>query len=131
MSKILVVDNDKNTVETIKAALATDKNYHVDAVYSGKEALEKMKKNRQYDLLLLDVMMPKMSGIDVCRTMVIDKRLKNIPVVLVSALPVSSPAFQESQEKFDELSVVKDVLEKPFAIGDLLRIVKKLTVAVN
>lgn len=119
MKKILIVDNDKNITQTIEATLNTNKNYKTKIVMSGKEALEDMKDN-VYNLILLDLMMPEVSGIDVCKKMVKDKSLKKIPVIIVSALPVNSPSFQKSQDKFNELDVVKDVLEKPFEIDDLL-----------
>jgi DNA-binding response OmpR family regulator len=119
MKKILIVDNDKNITQTIEATLKTNKNYKTNIKMSGKEALEEMK-NNSYDLVLLDLMMPEVSGIDVCKKMVKDKDLKTIPVIIVSALPVNSPSFQKSQDKFNELGVVKDVLEKPFEINDLL-----------
>lgn len=64
--------------------------------------------------------MPKISGIDVCKAMMKDEKLKKIPVLLVSALPVASKAFQDSLGKFDELNVIKDVLEKPFEINELI-----------
>lgn len=118
--KILIVDNDINTVETLKAALSTKENYKIDIAYNGNKALTKMRVGAPYDLLILDIMMPKISGIDVCRLMIEDKRLKIIPVLLISALPVASKAFQESIEEFDELSVVKDVLEKPFSVDELV-----------
>ncbi|MCD4693810.1 response regulator [bacterium] len=119
MKKILIVDNDKNITQTIEATLKTNKKYKTKIIMSGKEALEDMK-NNAYDLILLDLMMPEVSGIDVCKKMVKDKDLKKVPVIIVSALPVSSPSFQKSQDKFNELDVVRDVLEKPFEIDDLL-----------
>jgi DNA-binding response OmpR family regulator len=122
--KILVVDNDKNTAETIRLALTTRGGYEVDVAYGGKEALEKMKATEPYGLLVLDIMMPELSGIDVCRLMAQDEKLKRIPVLMVSALPVSSKSFRESLGKFDELQVVKDILEKPFSLEDLLGKVK-------
>lgn len=121
---ILVVDNDINTVETLKAALTVRTDYKVDVAYGGKEALEKMKGNIAYSLLILDIMMPEVDGIDVCQLMIRDKKLKKIPVLIISALPVSSRAFRESLGKFVELSVVKDILEKPFSIDDLLTKIK-------
>ena len=121
---ILVVDNDENTVETLKVVLNKKTNYKIDIAYGGKEALEKMKANASYDLLILDIMMPEVNGIDVCQVMMKDEKLKKIPVFIISALPVSSKAFQESLGKFDELSVVKDIIEKPFSIADLLTKVK-------
>lgn len=119
MHKILIVDNDKNSTETMKIALSGNQDYAIDVVHGGQEALEKMKINGEYDLVLLDLMMPRVSGTDVCREMVRNENFKKIPVLVVSALPVKSPAFQESQGKFTELSVVKDTLEKPFSIEEL------------
>ena len=127
MKNILVVDNDENITKTIEAALATNKNYNVDVVYSGMEGLEKMRKgDKKYDIVLLDLMMPKMSGVEVCQEMNKDEELKKIPVLIVSALPVNSESFQESQGKFNELDVVKDVLEKPFEVKDLFEKTKKI-----
>ncbi len=121
---ILIVDNDENTVETLKAALTAKTDYKVDIAYGGKEALERMKANELYNLLILDIMMPEVNGIDVCKIMVKDGKLKQIPVLIISALPVSSKAFQDSLGKFSELNVIKDVIEKPFSIDDLLSRVK-------
>jgi len=124
--RILLVDNDINTVETLKFAIATKGGYKVDVAYGGKEALDKMKKNELYNLLILDIMMPEINGIDVCKLMMQDGELKNIPVLLISALPITSRAFQESLEKFQELKVIKDVIEKPFSIDELLIKVNKI-----
>lgn len=120
---ILVVDNDKDTIETFKAILDTESDYRMDAAYSGNEAIEKMGADR-FDLVILDIMMPKISGIDVCKAMVKNEEFKRIPVLLVSALPVASQAFRDSLGKFNELSVVKDVLEKPFTSDELITKIK-------
>lgn len=121
---ILIVDNDINTVETLKAALTTKTDYKVESAYGGKEALEKMRTKEPYTLLILDIMMPEVNGIDVCQVMMNDQKLKRIPVLIISALPVSSKAFQESLGKFNELNIVKEILEKPFSVDDLLTKVK-------
>jgi len=124
--KILIVDNDINTVEVLQASLLSKVNYEINVAYSGEEALEMMKKNGHYELLILDIMMPKINGLDVCELMMKDEKLKNIPVLLVSALPIASTSFQESLEKFKELKLVKDVLEKPFEIDNLVNKVKAI-----
>jgi CheY-like chemotaxis protein len=124
--KILIVDNDKNTVELIKASLISKVDCGIDLACSGEEALEMMKKNGKYDLLILDIMMPTISGLDVCDLMMKDEKLKNIPVLLISALPIASSSFQASLEKFKELKLVKDVLEKPFEIDSLANKVKAI-----
>ena len=100
--KILIVDNDKNTVEFLKASLISKVDYGIDVACGGEKALKMMKKNGKYDLLILDIMMPKISGLDVCDLMIKDEKLKNIPVLLISALPIASTTFQESLEKILE-----------------------------
>lgn len=121
--RVLIVDNDINTVETFKAVVSGP-DIQADVAYSGKEALEKMKTGGKYNVLLLDIMMPGISGMDVCKLMTQDEKLKMTPVLLVSALPIASKAFQDSMEEFGELSVVKDVVEKPFEVNELLAKVK-------
>ena len=126
MKKILVVDNDEDTATVIERTLALSGDYKIDVGYGGQEALDKMKNNNHYDLIVLDLMMPEVSGIDVCKSMTKDKELSKNSVLIVSALPVDSKVFQESQGKFNELKVIKDTLEKPFEIDMLLGKVKKI-----
>jgi CheY-like chemotaxis protein len=118
--KILVVDNDANTAETIKAVITTKIGCLVDVANSGKEGLEKMRMEEPYNLLILDIMMPQMSGIDVCKVMMTDEKLKQIPILLASALPVNSQEFQASLKEFEELKIVTNVLEKPFTVDALI-----------
>ena len=118
--KILVVDNDHNTAETIKAVITTKTEYQVDVAYKGQDGLDKMRLETQYDLLILDIMMPEMSGIDVCKVMISEEKLKNIPILLVSALPILSQEFQASLKEFEELQLITSVLEKPFTVDALI-----------
>lgn len=117
--KILVVDNDASIGITIKAALSLNATYEVTTSLSAKEGLEEMK-NNHYDLILIDFMMPGTNGVDLCRTMAADEKLKNIPVILISALPIASEVFQKSNGDFDKISVVKGLIEKPFSVAELL-----------
>jgi len=117
--KILVIDNDTSIGITIKAALGLNASYEVMVCLGTKEGLEEMKKNK-YNLVLLDFMMPGISGVDLCKTMASDEKLKNIPVILISALPISSEVFQQSNDNFNRISVVKGLLEKPFSVAELL-----------
>jgi len=119
--RILIVDNDASTVTTLQALLASQGSFQIDVAYGGQEGLNKMATYPDYSLVLLDIMMPMMSGMDVCQVMIKDPHLRTIPVLLMSsALPIPPEEFRESLEKFSELSVVKGILEKPFAIDNLL-----------
>jgi CheY-like chemotaxis protein len=124
--KILIVDNDVSTVTTLQALLLSQGTFDIDAAYGGQEGLDKMMANPNYDLVLLDIMMPTVSGMDVCQAMMKDYRLREIPVLLMSsALPIPPSEFHQSLERFSALSVVKGVIEKPFVIGDLLAEINK------
>lgn len=119
--RILIIDNDISTVTTLKALILTNEKMDIDTAFGGKEGLEKMAKYPDYDAVLLDIMMPDVSGMDVCKTMVNDWKMREIPVLLMSsALPIPPEEFHQSLEKFSALSVVKGVIEKPFVIVDLL-----------
>lgn len=129
--KILIIDNDVSTVTTLSALLLSQEPFQIDVAYGGQEGLDKMIANPNYDLVLLDIMMPRVSGMDVCQAMIKDWRLLGMPVLLMSsALPIPPEEFHKSLEKFSALSVVKGVLEKPFVIEDLLlqihKVAKKL-----
>jgi len=125
--KILIVDNDVSTVTTLRALLLSQAPFQIDVAYDGQAGLDKMLENPNYNLVLLDIMMPRMSGMDVCQIMVKDMRLRDIPVLLMSsALPIPPEEFHESLEKFSALSVVKGVLEKPFTTESLLAQIYKV-----
>jgi CheY-like chemotaxis protein len=123
--KILIIDDEVNTVTTVKAFLA-ELTAEVDTAYSGQEGIKKIEQNPGYDLLILDFMMSGMSGLDVCKTMSENEKMKKIPVLLISALPVTSPELHELLEEFNETHMVKGVLEKPFGKNVLLEEIKKI-----
>ena len=81
---ILVVDDDQQNLELVQAYLE-DIECETVAAHDGIEALEKVAKDKP-DLILLDVMMPKMSGFEVCRRLKMDPATANIPVIMVTAL---------------------------------------------
>ena len=62
-TKVLVVDDEKMIVKGVRFSLIQDQ-YEVDCAYDGEEALELVKKN-SYDIILLDVMLPRLSGFEV------------------------------------------------------------------
>lgn len=79
-SKILVVDDEKRIVEILKAYLERD-GYRVIAAYDGRSALE-LARNNSPDLIILDLMLPEVSGWDVCREL---RKESDVPVIMLTA----------------------------------------------
>ncbi len=80
---ILVVDDSAVLVEAIKTALIQD-GYQVDTAYDGIQALDIIRKKR-FDLILLDIDMPRMNGYQLCKLIKSDEKLKNIPVIMLTS----------------------------------------------
>ena len=78
--KVLVVDDEKLIVKGIRFSLEQD-DMEVDCAYDGEEALEKVK-NYQYDLILLDIMLPKLTGLEVCQQI---REFSDVPIVMLTA----------------------------------------------
>ncbi len=80
MYKVLVVDDEKLIVKGIKFALEQD-SMDVDTAYDGDEAIEKAR-NNEYDLIVLDVMLPKKDGLEVCQTI---RETSKVPILMLTA----------------------------------------------
>ena len=80
MNKALVVDDEKLIVKGIKFSLEQD-GYEVDVAYDGSEAL-KMAKEKEYDIVLLDVMLPEMDGMEVCQAI---REFSEMPIIMLTA----------------------------------------------
>ncbi len=78
--KVLVVDDEKLIVKGIRFSLEQD-GMEVDCAYDGEEALE-MIQNHEYDIILLDVMLPKLTGFEVCQQL---REFSSVPVVMLTA----------------------------------------------
>ncbi len=78
--KALVVDDEKLIVKGIRFSLEQD-NMEVDCAYDGEEALELAHKN-QYDIILLDVMLPKLNGFEVCQQI---REFSSVPIIMLTA----------------------------------------------
>ncbi|MEW6040374.1 MAG: response regulator [Elusimicrobiota bacterium] len=80
--KVLVVDDDMEVVDYLKTLLE-GKGYNVITSYDGKDAIEKARKEKP-GIILLDFIMPGISGMEVCRILKTDAQTKQIPVILLS-----------------------------------------------
>lgn len=78
--RVLVVDDEKLIVKGIRFSLEQD-GMQVDCAYDGEEALE-YAKNNEYDIILLDVMLPKFDGFEVCQQI---REFSNVPVIMLTA----------------------------------------------
>ena len=107
-TQILVVDDEKMIVKGVKYALEHDGN-EVDAAYDGETALD-MIKNKEYDLVILDVMLPKLDGIQVCQTV---REFSDVPIMMLTAK-------SEDMDKILGLEYgADDYVTKPFNILEL------------
>jgi two-component system alkaline phosphatase synthesis response regulator PhoP len=84
-SKVLIVDDNPQMIELLQAYLEDLQHVSVLSAADGEEALRKVAADRP-DLVLLDIMMPRMSGFEVCRRMKADPATRQIPVIMVTAL---------------------------------------------
>ncbi len=115
---ILAVDDQFQNIELLEAFLVPQ-GYEIVRAASGKEALEKLSGNR-IDLVLLDIIMPNMSGLEVLERLRADEKTRLIPVVMVTAL-------KETEDKVKALEAgCDDFISKPFDKVELLARVKSL-----
>ncbi|MCD6404766.1 MAG: response regulator [Planctomycetes bacterium] len=117
-SRILVVDDNTANAELLEAYLR-DSSWEIDLAYSGSEALEKVASFLP-DIILLDIMMPDISGYDVCRKLKTDIETRDIPVIMVTAL-----TELEDVEKAVEAGT-DDFLSKPVNRIELVTRVRSL-----
>ncbi len=115
---VLVVDDNQQNLELIQAYLE-DIECETAAAYDGVEALERVARAKP-DLVLLDVMMPKMSGFEVCRRLKSNPDTSDIPVIMVTALN----EFGDIERGID--SGTDDFISKPINRLELLTRVRTM-----
>ncbi len=83
-SKILIADDNHQNCELLDAYLA-DEGYQIEMVYDGQQALDAVARF-QPDLILLDIMMPKVSGYEICERLKANPRTRDIAIIMITAL---------------------------------------------
>jgi DNA-binding response OmpR family regulator len=114
--KILVVDDEVDLVKTIQFALEAE-GYKVLVSYNGEDALNQSRKENP-DLILLDLMLPKLDGYKVCRLLKFDEQYKHIPILMLTA---------KTQQKDRSLGMetgANEYITKPFDMDELMGKVK-------
>ena len=116
MSKrVLVVDDEKLIVKGIRFSLEQD-DMKVDCAYDGEEALQMAKANK-YDMILLDLMLPKMDGLEVCQQI---REFSNVPIIMLTAKG-------EDMDKILGLEYgADDYITKPFNILEVKARIKAI-----
>jgi signal transduction histidine kinase len=115
---ILIVDDEERNIKLLKAYLSSD-GYHLLEAHNGDEAL-RMVGGTCPDVILLDVMMPGIDGLEVCRRLKQDEKTRMIPVVIVTALQEKGHRIKAMEAGAD------DFLSKPVDQTELLVRVKSL-----
>ncbi|MDP3791705.1 MAG: response regulator [Candidatus Omnitrophota bacterium] len=116
--KVLIVDDEIDFVAVLRTRLEAN-NFEVAVAYDGEEGLEKVKEVAP-DIIILDIMMPKINGFDVCRKLKLDHNYKDIPVIMLTA------KFQASDIKFGQAVGVNAYITKPFEPQVLLDKMREL-----
>jgi DNA-binding response OmpR family regulator len=120
---ILVVDDDPDLVETV-AMMLESKGCEVGKAYDGVEGEESIRKRRP-DLLILDVMMPRKDGYQLCAELKADEATRSIPIVLLTAVGEAVPST--SYTHADGMSTEADeYIAKPIDTESMWNIVSNL-----
>ena len=118
MTRILVVDDHEDNIELLRARLEA-RGFEVESAADGLEALDRVRE-RAPDLILLDVMMPKLDGIEVARRIKADASLPFIPIIMQTAL-------ETTEDKVEGLDAgADDYITKPLDFAELHARVKSL-----
>ncbi len=120
-SRVLIADDNQQNCELLDAYLA-DEGYQVEMVYDGQQTLEAVARS-QPDLLLLDIMMPRLSGYEVCHRLKSDPATRDIPILMVTALAEMSDIEKGVDAGADDfLTKPVNKLELTTRVRSLLRV---------
>jgi two-component system alkaline phosphatase synthesis response regulator PhoP len=114
--KILIVDDEVDLVETVRFPLEME-GFEVLVSHNGEDALTQARKENP-DLILLDLMLPKLDGYKVCRLLKFDERYKHIPILMLTA------KTQEKDKILGKETGADEYITKPFEMDLLIEKVK-------
>lgn len=111
--KILIVD-DEPQIHTVLGKLLTKEGYQISSAYNAEETYRSIEKEKP-DLIILDIMMPKVSGIEICNKLKGDPKTKDILILMLSAKDSQSDRLEGFHQGAD------DYVSKPFHLRSLVR----------
>jgi twitching motility two-component system response regulator PilH len=117
MAKILVADDSATELQMIKDILK-ETSHEVITAGDGEEAVKKAR-DEAVDMVILDVIMPKMNGFQVCRELRTDQKFKDVPIIMVTSKD------QQSDKMWGLKQGATEYIIKPFTAMDLLLAIKK------
>jgi DNA-binding response OmpR family regulator len=120
---ILIVDDDPDLVETV-GMLLESKGYEVGKAYDGVEGEESIKKRRP-DVVVLDVMMPRKNGYQLCKELKADKSTRDIPILLLTVVGEMVPTTTYTHYE-GMTTEAEDYLAKPVDAKTLVEAVERL-----
>ena len=120
---VLIVDDDPDLVEAVAMNLSA-KGFAVGKAYDGVEAWESIK-SRRPDLIVLDVMMPRKDGYEVCDELKKDPAWKDIPVIMLTAVGAAVPSTTYTHQEGMKL-LADDYIAKPVDLDKLAVMVQEL-----
>jgi two-component system response regulator RpaA len=119
VAKILIVDDDVTITELMKALMVMEG--HQPTIVNDSTKALAVASNIQPDLITLDLMMPVLSGFDLCKRLHEDPKFANVPILVVSAR-------DDPESRSRALQVgAKEYLTKPFSVDAILKKIKELT----
>ena len=117
MKKILIVDDEQDIVESLKFVLETA-DFTCYCAYNGEDGL-RLAKELVPELIILDVMMPKINGFKISRLLKYDAKYKNIPILMVTA------RTQEEDKLIGEETGADEYITKPFELDEVVKKVEQ------
>jgi len=117
--KIMVVDDEPDQIFSLKLILEHDSEYEIIGANNGLRCLELLEKSKIPDLILLDIMMPKMNGWDVLEQLKKKSEWKDIPVIFLTALTAKD-------KRNKDVWKADGYIEKPYDLEDLKKTIKSI-----
>jgi DNA-binding response OmpR family regulator len=120
-ARVLVVDDEPDLIHILEFGLKSA-GYHVDVATDGQDGLKKARELRP-DIILLDLMLPKLDGYKVCRLLKFDERYRQIPIIILSA------RTQEGDQALAKEMGANRFVTKPYEFSEILAHIEALVKA--